>query len=470
MSKKAVLIVLAIALLAFSGGIAQAATENPGALGDALVYGYYNGIGGFNFLRVVNTSQSFGVGAKVRFREGRNSNEVLDFLICLSAGDQWSGWVSDFGTTGSARLLWWDNDTPTYPDPQGDDDVTNNIPSDLLTGTIPFATGATGANLVVTSDDTKEGYVEIIGTAAWADTPGAAKVVSTPRECGQTLGVQGVTAADPNFVAPALVDVPNSLTGTMYIIKGFGVYPYNATALADFRIDPITSVSLATDNAPLLSDAQPGGLTDTNLALTKTRINAMYDIETGLGGGTDIVVNFPTKRRSIQTFVDNGPFNDCAAIDANGAIVNNATVGTDNTTILCRCEQVDVTIWDDAEARTTTKGCTFSPCTPTTVIFKLCNEVTVVTIGGPTTTSILGSLLVSSQSAIDVVSNQTTVFGLGWVQFDLTSHELDASGVEKVGQTRLTGNTLGMPVIGYSVGSFINGNFASMVPVSYEIQ
>ena len=107
MFKKAILTVLIAVFAVFSAGIATAGQVdglasnngpalpssqdvyvNPGALGDALINGYYNARGAFNFLRVVNTS-SLGVAAKIRFREGDDSNEILDFFICLSPKDQW---------------------------------------------------------------------------------------------------------------------------------------------------------------------------------------------------------------------------------------------------------------------------------------------------------------------------------------------------------------------------------------------
>lgn len=499
MLKKSYLRVLlaAIGIFVFSFGMAQAAQidgletsgaipalpatlhvyNNPGGLGDALIFGTYNARGAFNFLRVVNTSTSVGIGAKVRFREAKNSNEVLDFVICLSAGDQWSAWVSDFGDSASpAKLLWWDNDTPTYPDPQGDDDATNNIPSDLVGGSIPFAYSATGAASSVTLDDTKQGYLEVIGISGWADTPGTGKTVKTPNACGAQVGIAGVT--ETGFTPSTRIDVPNNLMGSLYTIKNFVVAPYNATALANFRGTAFGagSISLATDNPPLLDNASDGTTTAdhldaVNYVLTKTTINAMYDIETSIGGATDIVLTFPTKRLSILDLTDNGPFNDCAVIDSTGVIGNNSTVGS-SSSVLCRCERVDISVWNDSEGQTTTKSCQFSPCTPQSVTFTLCNESNVVTIGGASTKSVLNPES-TVENLVDISTGQTTSFDIGYVQFDMTTHELNASGVEKTGSTRVTdfgtGHANGMPVIGYSVGSFLGGDFSSMVPVTYDV-
>ncbi|HEY0722593.1 MAG TPA: hypothetical protein VGD41_01090, partial [Pyrinomonadaceae bacterium] len=75
-------------------GTANAVYVNPDGLGQVLIYPYYtvrNKVAGADFnslLSVVNSTGS-AKAVKVRFVEGRNSAEVLDFNLFLSAHDVW---------------------------------------------------------------------------------------------------------------------------------------------------------------------------------------------------------------------------------------------------------------------------------------------------------------------------------------------------------------------------------------------
>ena len=75
-------------------GAAQAVSVNPDGLGQALIYPYYtvrDKVAGAPFaslLSVVNSTAS-AKAVKVRFLEGKNSREVLDFNLYLSKRDVW---------------------------------------------------------------------------------------------------------------------------------------------------------------------------------------------------------------------------------------------------------------------------------------------------------------------------------------------------------------------------------------------
>lgn len=457
MLRKSLITVLLVAIGIFAFGTAQAAQVdglannagpasptaifvNPGGLGDALIYGYYNARGSLNFIRVVNTATQTGVGVKVRFREGEDSIEVLDFYICLSSGDQWTAWVTDLvGTAAVGNIVWYDNDTPTFPDPQGDNDVTNN-----LLASVPFSTAGGTA---VTPDDTKEGYFEMIGVSAWADPlPGVNKVVKTPQACGEQLGLPN--ANDTTFTPVARIDVPNVLAGTSTIFNlnddAFGAYAYNATALANFRNTIVVNPGLATDDPPRLSDATEG-LVAVNFVLTKSLEFALYDLENILDGETIIINTFPTKRLSIE--LDplpnaNGPFNDAAVIDATTGAIGNAAA---------RCETVGVRIWDDAE---NTPGATvgFSPGQQQQV--QKCDEVSLFILG----TS--GAPLMNTtldQANTPVVP---AAFELGRIDIDFTT---------VLGRTTTIGSvgTTGLPVISYGLQGFLNSPLTQMLPLMY---
>src|SRR5437763_5662556 len=76
-------------------GTANAVHVNPDGLGQVLIYPYYTvqnaGVAQpFNSLLSVVNSTASAKAVKVRFLEGRNSREVLDFNLYLSPKDVWT--------------------------------------------------------------------------------------------------------------------------------------------------------------------------------------------------------------------------------------------------------------------------------------------------------------------------------------------------------------------------------------------
>jgi len=83
-------------------GTAQAVNLNPDGLGQVLLYPYYTTNGGNQtLLSVVNTTDS-AKAVKVRFLEGFNSREVLDFNLYMSAYDVWAAAIVDGGMMDAA--------------------------------------------------------------------------------------------------------------------------------------------------------------------------------------------------------------------------------------------------------------------------------------------------------------------------------------------------------------------------------
>ena len=86
---------------------AQAVHINQDGLGQALVYPYYtvrataSGNAYVTALTVVNTTAS-AKAVKVRFLEGKNSREVLDFNLFLSQYDVWTAAIVQAGT----KMMW----------------------------------------------------------------------------------------------------------------------------------------------------------------------------------------------------------------------------------------------------------------------------------------------------------------------------------------------------------------------------
>lgn len=102
-------VIAGIAGVAGIASVANAVNLNPDGLGQVLIYPYYTVNGGNQTLvSIVNTTEH-GKAVKVRFVEGRNSREVLDFNLYLSPYDVWTGGVFSITATGPANLTTNDN-------------------------------------------------------------------------------------------------------------------------------------------------------------------------------------------------------------------------------------------------------------------------------------------------------------------------------------------------------------------------
>src|SRR5215211_7415979 len=137
---------------------AQAVHINQDGLGQALVYPYYtvrstaSGNAYVTLLSVVNTTAS-GKAVKVRFLEGKNSREVLDFNLFLSQYDIWTAGIVAAGT--GAGVFTTDNS------------CTTPAVGRTAAGATRFRNGAyagdTGGDGL---DRTNEGYFEILEMGA----------------------------------------------------------------------------------------------------------------------------------------------------------------------------------------------------------------------------------------------------------------------------------------------------------------
>jgi len=93
-------------------GAAQAVNLNPDGLGQVLIYPYYTtradagGNAYTSLLSVVNTTSS-AKAVKVRFLEGKNSREVLDFNLFLSKHDVWTAAILPGASDGGAFVGLW---------------------------------------------------------------------------------------------------------------------------------------------------------------------------------------------------------------------------------------------------------------------------------------------------------------------------------------------------------------------------
>jgi len=411
-------VLLTFLMVAFLGSMAWAVEVNPGGQGDALIMGYYNARNALTYFRLVNTSDQ-GIVGKVRFREGKRSEEVLDFIVCLSPHDEFSMILVGDDKTGPAVLY------------KGTDMI-----SDADTTTVPgnwnkvyLRYGATGAAATVTADDTKEGYVEFIALSSYGLVEDL-----TSDQCKELAETGSTTLADGTNVTAA--DAPNAVIGAVEIVKytdNLPIFSYKATALKDTTTAVQTSFPATGTDTPLFNDTVDGGIAALNEALNKTALYAMYDIRNDLGASTDLLVIFPTKKETAAA--DLATFNQMYT-------ENFETDITDNVTDLSKhCVVVKYDVYDDAED-TIQQELDFSPYTVQTN--SLCYEVNYISVGNVAT-----SILNSSLTAENV---QTGSFDFGWLKVYF-HNQLEGA----------------MPVIGYELQVWGDGALSHMLEMSYDL-
>lgn len=134
---------------------AQAATvgNSDNGIGDILLVPYFSAQGNnATLLSITNTDTLNGKAVKVRFRGAANSDDIYDFQVFLSPTDVWTANVSK-GADGRSVL------TTT--------DASCTKPSPAVLNATPFVTARLNPALSTDAkaNETREGYIEIIGMA-----------------------------------------------------------------------------------------------------------------------------------------------------------------------------------------------------------------------------------------------------------------------------------------------------------------
>ena len=225
-----------------AAGTANAVHINPDGLGQVVIYPYYTvRNGNSTAMSIVNTTNLTKV-VKVRFLEGKNSREVLDFNLFLSPQDVWTGVILSgsnpagavpFSADG-ARLESGDNSCVTPSDLFGSAASTVAIPVRLDGAGLPinafknyqYTGGLTDNATFNTLDRTREGYMEVIemGVVTTVAVTGFIKhsIAGVPANCAaldsyDALSQAAVPAGGrfPNH----LINPAGGLTGRASIIN-----------------------------------------------------------------------------------------------------------------------------------------------------------------------------------------------------------------------------------------------------------
>ncbi|HEY3179787.1 MAG TPA: hypothetical protein VGL25_13000 [Casimicrobiaceae bacterium] len=423
-------------------GTANAVHVNPDGLGQVLIYPYYTvqdaGTGTFGSLLSVVNSTASSKAVKVRFLEGKNSQEVLDFNLYLSPRDVWVAGITRVGATGGGGAGIYTPDksctTPT---------VSADPTNPTLFVNYAYAGDSGGDGL----DRTREGYVEII---EMGNVIGATATAVT-----HVNGVPPCTAAalSDSVVQSNVVVGNGGLFGGMTLINvlsGEDV-AFNAVALDTFRTT--TPIWFPPgDIRPTLEFVQPvqteifNGTTATtytfsplrpidavSAALMHNQIMNEYVLDTSTKSGTDWVVTFPTKRYLVNGGTALAPFQ------------RPFVAGT-------ACDDIAVLTFD-REERGIIVQTGFSPPAPTSPL-ALCFEVNVVTFKG---SNVFGSANVKDLTAATLPTGAQN----GWALFDLTSSLSGTVAAHALTSTSPVATFFGLPVVGFAAQTYNNGTLTS---------
>ena len=423
-------------------GAAQAVSVNPDGLGQALVYPYYTvrdqvlGAPFNSLLSVVNSTAS-AKAVKVRFLEGKNSREVIDFNLYLSPKDVWTAAI--IPTADGGGLFTADKSCTTPP---VSTDGTNP------TAFVNFAfSGSNDDGAGTTLDRTREGYVEIIemGNVTGVTATAVTHVSGVP-PCGSLSNASADTVPGNGGLFGGMTLI-NVLSGEDFTEDAVALDGFSATALWNppgsilpnlANVNPKTSVvttgttTFVTDWSLSSNPADP-----VTAVLMHNNLYNEFVLDAATNSGTDWVITMPTKN-----FYYSGT-----------AVVN---LFQRNFTSTGACDDVVITQYD-REERTVVSQTQFSPPPPTQTD-SICWEANVLTFNG--------SNVLNSKN----LANIPTTFQNGWVSLNFNGSTLPAGVHVLVGGASTTFNTAtgtpgtlaattfnGLPTIGFAVQSFQNG-------------
>ncbi len=313
-------------------GTAQAVNVNPDGLGQVLIYPYYTSNGGNQtLLSVVNTTED-AKAVKVRFLEGYNSREVLDFNMYMSAYDVWVAAIVD--DAGTPTLLVPDS-TCTVPYLYEQDSDGDGVGEQEF---LPFAyTGANADGGPSAISRAAEGHFEMIEMGVVTDDTATAKRLGSaeaathivtddgprPRDCDQLVDNWTIFGVGPNgmwiqdhtldisrgngglFGGAAIINVDN---GTMYSYDARALQGYDNSDDAHLHFIPgdiqpglndgnrtDATVFFGEPLAEAVTLSYPRPVDAVSAVFMKENIMNEYNIQSELNAQSEWVITFPTK-------------------------------------------------------------------------------------------------------------------------------------------------------------------------------
>jgi len=509
---------------------AQAVNVNPDGLGQVLLYPYYTtNNGNTTLLSVVNTTEN-AKAVKVRFMEGKNTREVLDFNLYLSAYDVWTAAILDGGVVDTNCDIVTDTNTIPGVEFQGAAGGQCGVAHLLTTDTsctVPylFEAASTGPGLQsflpfrLTDgggseiERASEGHFEMIEMGTLVDdeqtsasdaTHGSSGVPANCQALVDAWTVGGTPAENGYWVEDPLVDM-DPPSGGMFggaavinVAEGYMV-SYDAKAINGFATvedpnglalhaepgttlpnlnsgDVVDATVFLDDGSTLVSSGLTRGVDAISFVFMHDQLLNEYTIESAINGITEWVITFPTKHYYVfeedaGPVVPLAPFTE-AWVDADGGDA---------------CEVVLLDGVYDREERTPSpddpegRPPIVSPAPPAPdgdpiIPFELCFETNVIAFSAPMEEEPEGND--ADGTPLFGAQNATTFFlpegyESGWVRLQLDDypHDQNGDGTIDADEAALSRDALGglegLPVIGFAAQKFGNANASSGLAAFY---
>jgi hypothetical protein len=474
-------VVAGLAAVAGLASTANAVELNPDGTGQVLIYPYYTvNKNQQTIISVVNTT-NIAKAVKVRFLEGHNSREVLDFNLFLSEFDVWTASVfalSDAGLAGDGAAITTTDRSCTAPS------------KDVWTGSLgtgrpyqeflPFAYTDTHEDTGPTDiSRTREGHIELI---SMADLAGALRNAVTHNAAGTPANCNVVQAIDPSN---SLLSAPTGglfgAGGVVNVAQGT-FYTYNADAIDGFTISTLFSDTASLTPSLAQANTGPGVATayvfgsagqliqsDYSTSAPNNAIDAVsavfmasnlfneYNVDPSVGSNTDWVVTFPTKRFYVDNEILGVTLGDPGAIQP-FRYTFGEDAGSANGDGLS-CTQIEVGQYDREEGRPTGPAPGFSPPPPGQPASALCKESNVISFlnvtTAPTESGVLGSKL---------VTNVRPFAAAGWMRLGM-----NPATQPHFSRPSIDGDVYaGLPATGFEAVNYVNANVAPGVLSNYS--
>ena len=441
-----------VAGIAGVAGMANAAQYvNPEGTGQVLIYPYYSVNNGLNTnYSIVNTTADT-KAVKVRFLEGENTLEVLDFNVYLSAYDVWTGVLvpsasAQAGHVGEPSATHITSDASCAP-------FLNKAGQEFLPYTIDVDRDATNRSMRRATD----GHFEVIematfngGTVAAADH-GATGV---PAGCGSIQGDwadDGIynTLADEDIVtggifgSSSIVNVAEGIAMTydaiaidLFWANDLGGFPFGNHSEPGSLFPTLNEGDLSStvfnEGFAATSDYDTGAEAVSGL-FTRQNIYNEYALDTFVNGKSEWVVTFPTKRFHVD-------------VPTPADVVPPFTTMWDGRN---SCHEFGLDVYDREEQLEVLTVGGVSPRPPAGANPSLCKEVNVVQFLLPGVAPGVESEIMGSDNLVSVTTPPNAVTENGWANMAF-------SNVAYVTAPTAGPAYAGLPAAGFSATQFTN--------------
>lgn len=462
------------------GGSANALELSPDGTGQVLIYPYYTVNKNQQTVISVVNATNVAKAVRVRFLEGYNAREVLDFNLFLSEFDVWTASVfalTDAGLTGDGAAITTTDRSCTAPGKaEWTGVLTIGRPYQEF---LPFAyTGSREDSGPTAITRTREGHVELV---QMADLSGSLRTAVTHTAGGVPANCNVVESIDP---ANTLLLPPTGglfgAAGIVNVAQGT-FHSYNADAIGGFSKTALFSATGSSTPSLAQANTAPGVATAYTFdaagelfrsdyptsGQSSRAIDAVsavfmasyllneYNVDASAGSNTDWVVTFPTKRFYVDPEILGLPVGSAGALPP-----FNFTFGQASTIngVARACSQVEFLPFDREEGRPVGYAPGFGGVPPIQIPM-LCTSVNVISMLNSAAPAIESGVLGSR-----LHTNVRPFAPAGWLRLALDPavqpHALRASSDGDVFR--------GLPATGFQAVNYVNGNALPGVLSNYS--